>query len=199
MQKITDRVIKMKNNLMITTCIFFVMCLLSLLGVAKASTNQQDQSALQVTQTKWLMALDAKGSPARRFRELQLVAKDMFKLSRAHPKDAELKAWTGVMLSSLAVAKKVGSGEHLAFSAQRMLESAQALHSGILDQSHLANGMSAREALKRALIYNPSGLDVNVYYSAFLNEHNINMLAANTKKPLENVTNSSKSVIQTVN
>ena len=189
----------MKNNLMITTCIFFVMCLLSLLGVAKASTNQQDQSALQVTQTKWLMALDAKGPQSQRFRQLQLVGKDMFKLSVAHPKDAELKAWTGVMLSSLAGAKKLGSGEHLAFSAQRMLENAQALQLDILDHTHLTNGMSARTALKRALAYNPSGLDVGMYYGEFLTEQVIGLLAANTKKILGNATIFPPTVIQTIN
>jgi len=195
----SNRVTKMKNKLVIKTSFFSVMCMLYILGLAKVSANPLDQSALQVIQSQWLIALDAKGSQLQRFGELQLVARGMYKLSIAQPNDAELKVWTGVMLSSLAGAKKVGSGNYLAFSAQRMLENAQALHSGILDQSHLANGMSAREALKRALAYNPSRLDVNVYYSAFLTEQNINMLATNTKERLENATISSQAVIQTVN
>jgi len=189
----------MKKKLAIKTCIFSVMCMLYLLGGAKASANPHDQSALQVIQSQWLIALEAKGPQKQRFLELQLVAKAMYKLSRTHPNDAELNAWVGVMLSSFAGAKKVGSGEHLALSAQGMLENAQALQLDILDQSHLANGMSAREALKRALIYNPSGLDVNVYYSAFLNEQTINMLAANANNLLKKGTISSQSVIQVVN
>ena len=180
-------------------CIFSVMCIFTLLGPAAVSANPLDQSALQVIQSQWLIALDAKGPQPQRFLELQLVAKDMFKLSLKRPKDAELKAWTGVMLSSFAGVKKVGSGEHLAFSAQGMLENAQALQFDILDRSHLTNGMSAREALKRALVYNPSGLDVNVYYGAFLNEQTIHMLAANTKKLLKNASITYQSVIQTVN
>jgi len=169
------------------------------MGPAKAFSKPLDQSALQVIQSQWLTALDAKCSQSQRFLQLQLVVKDMFKLSLKRPKDAELKAWAGVMLSSFAGAKKVGSGEHLAFSAQSMLKNAQVLQFDILDQSHLANGISAREALKRSLVYNHSGLDVNVYYGAFLNEQTIHMLAGNTKKRLENATISSQSVIQRVN
>jgi len=189
----------MKNNLVMQTRVFSIMCLLYLLGPAIVSANPLDQSELQVIQSRWLMALDAKGPQSQRFRQLQLVGKDMFKLSVAHPKDAELKAWTGVMLSSLAGAKKLGSGEHLAFSAQRMLENAQALQLDILDHTHLTNGMSARTALKRALAYNPSGLDVGMYYGEFLTEQVIGMLAANTKKPLGNATIFPPTVIQTIN
>jgi len=189
----------MKNILSMKTSAFYVLCMLTLLGAAKISANPLEQTTLQVIQSQWVIALEAKGSQEQRFLELQLVAKDMYKLSRAHPNDAELKAWAGVMLSSFAGAKKLGSGGHLALSAQGMLENAQVLQSDILDQSYLSSGMSAREALTRALVYNPSGLDVNVYYSAFLNEQSINMLAANTKEPLENTTISSQSVIQTVN
>jgi len=189
----------MKNKLVIKTSFFSVMCMLYILGLDKVSANPLDQSALQVIQSQWLIALDEKGSQPQRFGELQLVARGMYKLSIAKPNDAELKVWTGVMLSSLAGAQKVGSGKHLAFSARRMLENAQALQLDILDRSHLANGMSVREALKRALVYNPSGLDVNVYYSAFLTEQTIQMLAANTKDPLQNAAIYSQSVIQTVN
>ena len=189
----------MKNKRVMKTGFFSVMCVMYLLGAAKLSAKPLVQPALQSIQYQWLIALDAKGTNEQRFLELQVAAKDMFKLSRAHPNDAELTAWAGVMLSSLAGAKKVGSGERIALSAQRMLEKAQVLQLDILDQSHLTNGISAREALKYALVYNPSGLDVNVYYSAFLNEQTINMLAVNTKESLEKETMSSQLVIQAVN
>ena len=189
----------MKKKLAIKTCIFSVMCMLYLLGGAKASANPHDQSALQVIQSQWLIALEAKGPQKQRFLELQLVAKAMYKLSRTHPNDAELNAWVGVMLSSFSGSKKTGRGEHLALSAQGMLENAQALQPDILDQSNLTNGMSAREALRRALVYNPSRVDVNVYYSTFLKEQSINALATNTKAPFGKGTTSSQVVIQAVN
>ncbi len=189
----------MKNKYAIQTCFLAVVCMLYILGPATVSAKPLDQSALQVIQSRWLVALDTQGSQPQRFSALQRVTKEMFKLSLKHPRDAELKAWTGVMLSSFAGAKKEGRGEHLAFAAQRMLENAQVLQFDILDRSHLINGMSAREALKRALVYNPSKLDVNVYYSDFLTEQSINMLAANTKESLEDTTIYSRSVIQAVN
>ena len=197
----------MKDKLMLRTLMFSFMCVVYIFTLTKVSASALPVSALestslQVIQTQWLGALESNQNQQKRFKELQSIAKKMFKLSLKNPKNAELKAWSGVMLSSFAGARKAGGGEHIAFFAQRMLENAEILQMNILDESRLANGISARQALKQSLAYNPSRLNPDMYYSAFLKGGASEMLAANTAnlatKPAK-TDNSSTVVIQAIN
>jgi len=194
----------MKDKLMLRTLIFSFMCVVYFFTLTQVSASTIPGSHLrandlQELQSQWLSALDSKKSQPQRFSELQSIAKKMFKISLKHPQDAELKAWSGVMLSSFAGARKAGGGEHIAFFAQRMLENAEALQMNVLDDSHLENGMSARQALKQALAYNPSGLNPDLYYSAFIKGGASEMLAANTVNKSGKTDNSSTVVTQAIN
>ncbi|OUR85121.1 hypothetical protein A9Q77_01060 [Marinomonas sp. 42_23_T18] len=194
----------MKDKLMLRTLIFSFMCVVYLFTLTQVSASTIPGSHLrandlQEVQSQWLNALESKQSQPQRFTELQSIAKKMFKLSLKHPQDAELKAWSGVMLSSFAGARKAGGGEHIAFFAQRMLENAEALQMNVLDESRLESGISAREALKKALAYNPSGLNPDLYYSTFLRGEAPEMLAANTANQPGKTDNSSTVVTQAIN
>ncbi len=189
----------MKDKLMLRTLIFSFMCVVYLFTLTKVSASTIPASDLQELQSEWFSALDSNQDQQQRFTELQSIAKKMFKLSLKNPQDAELKAWSGVMLSSFAGARKAGGGEHIAFFAQRMLENAEALQMNVLDESRLSNGISARQALKQSLAYNPSGLNPDMYYSAFLKKEALEMLAVNTIKKPAKTDNSSTVVTQAIN
>ncbi|MEH6347647.1 MAG: hypothetical protein V7785_21305 [Bermanella sp.] len=204
----------MKDKLMLRTLIFSFMCVVYLFTLTKVSASTLPVGALEPTslqptllqptslqeiQSQWLGALESSKDRQQRFTELQAIAKKMFKLSLKNSQDAELKAWSGVMLSSFAGARKAGGGEHIAFFAQRMLENAEVLQMNVLDESRLANGISARQALKQSLAYNPSGLNQDVYYSAFLKEGASEMLAANSETLPGKTDNSSAVVTQAIN
>ena len=195
---------KMKDKLMLRTLIFSFMCVVYLFTLTQVSASTIPGSHLrandlQEVQSQWLNALESKQSQPQRFTELQSIAKKMFKLSLKHPQDAELKAWSGVMLSSFAGARKAGGGEHIAFFAQRMLENAEKLQMNVLDESRLESGTSARDALKKSLAYNPSGLNPDLYYGAFLKGEAPEMLAANTANQPGKTDNSSTVVTQAIN
>ncbi len=178
------------------TLTFTIMCVVYIFSLSqvsantldepKASTGLDDALSLLQIQDQWELALQSDGQPEQRFYELQSVAKKMYKLSLKTPNDAKLKAWSGVMLSSFAGASLEGRGEHIAIFAKRMLESASGQQADILDKTYLNNGMSARNALQMALAYNPSGVDENKYYAAFLSKAGSKMLAQNKRLKTDN-------------
>ena len=192
----------MKSTLLMKTLAFTFMCTIYIFSLSQVSasplngsavnTASSKQHSLLAIQSQWLLALESNEGQEKRFYELQAVARKMFKLSIKHPKDVQLKAWSGVMLGSFSGASIKGRGEHVAIFAKRMLESAQDKQLDILDTSYLVNGMSARNALQNALAYNPSGVDINQYYGAFLPESQGKMLAINkgfnTDKSTQEVT-----------
>ena len=190
----------MKNTLFMKTLAFTFMCLVYVVSFSQVSANTlvepkplKDSSIemrLSEIQQQWQQALQSNAEPKVRFYELQLVAKKMFKLSLQDPSDARLQMWSGVMLSAFAGASMEGRGEHVAIFAKRMLEQAQQQQADILVGSHLDNGMSARSALQMALAYNPSGVDIDKYYGAFLNNDDSKMVAFNKESKIKDITHS---------
>ena len=185
----------MKNSIELKTLTFTIMCVVYIFSLSQVSANTLSEPkdlgkalSLSQIQGRWQLALESDGQPEQRFYELQSVAKEMFKLSLKSPSDAKLKAWSGVMLSSFAGASLEGRGEHIAIFAKRMLEKASDQQADILDKTYLDNGMSARHALQMALAYNPSGVDENKYYAAFLNKAGSKMLAQNKRLKTDNST-----------
>ena len=162
---------------MTKTLAFSFMCVVYVLCLSQAAADTHTQSELERLQTQWFEALNEPNTPQQRFIGLQSVAKKMVKLSLAQPQDAQLQAWSGIMLSAFAGVRKY-NGDHIAFFAQSMLHQAQQLESDILDSSVLSNGMRARDALVLALTNNPSGVDIQRFYGAFLDEHTTDMLAS---------------------
>jgi hypothetical protein len=168
------------NSTAMKTIAFTVMCVLYILTLSQVSANtltegqglshQEKAQSLESIQQQWQQALKSDADQETRFYHLQTVARKMFKLSLQDPNDAQLKAWTGIMLGSFAGASIEGRGAHVAIFAKSILEKAQEKQADVLNSSFLQNGMSARSALPLALAYNPSGVDINKYYGAFLTE-----------------------------
>lgn len=198
------------NTIAMKTMAFTVMCVLYILTLSQVSANtltnekglshQEKAQSLTNIQQQWQQALKSQANQETRFYQLQMVARKMFKLSLQDPNDAQLKAWTGIMLGSFAGASVEGRGAHVAIFAKTMLEKAQEKQADVLDTSSLQNGMSARSALPLALAYNPSGVDINKYYGAFLTEDNYpdtgGLIALN--KALK-TNNSTQGVTQAIN
>ncbi len=208
----------MTNKLMMKMALFTVMCVVYLFSLAHVSaspisknkplnitTNRVNTKTinditslenLENIQNQWLAALDSNSNQRQRFYEIQGVAKRMFRLSTKHPEIASMQAWSGIMLSSFAGASIKGRGDQIATSAKRMLKKAQLQKPDVLDSSYLSNGMSARTALRHALAYNTSGLDINKYYGAFIGKDTTKMMVMN--RPAKTA-NSSYSVTHGIN
>ncbi len=167
----------MKNNIMNKTLVFSFMCVVYVFCLSQAAADTRPPSKLEHLQTQWFKALDAPNTPQQRFIDLQLVAKKMVKLSMAQPQDAQLQAWSGIMLSAFAGVRKY-NGDHIAFFAQSMLQQAQQLDDNILDSRAFGDGIRARDALVLALTNNPSGVDIKRFYGAFLDASTTHMLAS---------------------
>jgi len=167
----------MKNNILNKTLAFSFMCVMYVVCLSQAAADTHSQPELERLQTQWLEVLNGPNTQQQRFIDLQPVVKKMVKLSLAQPQDAQVQAWSGIMLSAFAGVRK-HNGDHIAFFAQSMLHRAQQLDDKILDSSELSNGISARDALILALTHNPSGVDIQRFYSAFLDAPTTHMLAS---------------------
>ena len=107
--------------------------------------------------------------------------------AKAHPDRAEPLVWTGIVQSSHAGAKGGLGALGLAKKARRSLESALALDPQVLGGSAytslgalyskvpgfplgFGNKDKAQELLRKALSFNPDGIDPNYFYAEYLYE-----------------------------
>jgi len=191
------KVKKMKHNIMNKTLAFSLMCVVYVACLSQAAADTHSQPELKRLQTQWFEALNEPSTQQQRFIDLQAVVKKMVKLSLAQPQDAQVKAWSGIMLSAFAGVRK-HNGDHIAFFAQSRLHQAQKLDGDVLDSRALSNGMRARDALILALTHNPSGVDIQRFYGAFLDTPTTHMLA-NLDSDTQETTNSTFKYTQAMN
>lgn len=162
--------------------IFLLVFSLSLPAIAG---DDPDQAVLAVRQAWDHANFELKGDA--REKALQAVVEQATKVAEAYPDRAEALAWQGIALATWAGAKGGLGALSLAKRARDALLKAEHIDPTVLNGSiyttlgtlyyrvpgwpiGFGDNDKAREYFRRALRFNPDGLDPNYFYGEFLME-----------------------------
>ncbi|WP_199611450.1 tetratricopeptide repeat protein [Flocculibacter collagenilyticus] len=160
-----------------------IMWAILFVGIA-AYAHSNSSDALQNIKHEWAkVEFTLKGDEQQR--AYQDLLKDIVKLVKQHPKQAEVWVWRGIIESSYAGVKEGVSALKLAKKAKKSLE--RSLHindSALGGAAYISLGAlyyrvpgkpisfgddnKAERLLKKALQFNPNGMDANFFYGEYL-------------------------------
>lgn len=159
------------------------ICVTATLLSASAIAQENEASLLDV-QHQWAAA-NYQLNDDEQEQAFEALLAEINALTSAHPKDAELLIWQGIIQSSYAGSKGGLGALSLAKQAKKSLEQALAINPNALSGSaytslgtlyHKVPGWplafgdddKAKDLLEKALAINPKGIDPNYFYGEFL-------------------------------
>lgn len=151
--------------------------------------NMETVSVIHPLQKEWARVKYQVVSTEEKLEEIHKLEAQADQIASMYPKDAEVKIWQAIILSTDAGIVKGLSALGKVEKAKTLLEESMAIDAQALDGSaytslgslyyqvpgwpiSFGSNKKAEEYLKKALVINPEGIDPNFFYGDFLLQQN---------------------------